>query len=238
MTSLSIILNPCLLPSPRDTEIWEVQILKDSVRFSPRPWRRDDNTHAMKNQVPILVSPLILHDERNTFKKEKGKKKMWRILSLKKTKTITGQMMRPSWDRLSSVSLRWPCNKQRGADTIFTEKERCCFLVIKTHFAFHLHSQLKPHKHGNPLWNATYKCDQSLFSQLEAEVGIWCLSVSVGGIQISLDLTMEREIWLAFFFFFFRGEERWRDEEGRAVQTSSAYLFSSSLSFFSIYKKH
>lgn len=76
------------------------------------------------------------------------------------------------------------------------------FLVIKTHFAFYLHSQLK---HGNPLWNATYKCDQSLFSQLEAEVGISCLSVSVGGIQISLDLTMEREIW--FFFFFKRGRE-------------------------------
>lgn len=106
------------------------------------------------------------------------------------------------------------------------------FLVIKTHFAFYLHSQLK---HGNPLWNATYKCDQSLFSQLEAEVGISCLSVSVGGIQISLDLTMEREIWFASFFL--RGGERWRDEEGRAVQPSSAYLFSISL-FFLHFQTH
>lgn len=122
--------------------------------------------HEKSGAYFSLSHPFYMIRDSNV-KKEKKKKDVAFILYFFSPPTITGQMMRPSWDRLSSVSLRWPCNKQRGADTIFTEKERCCFLVIKTHFAFHLHCQLKAHKQGNPLWNATYKCDQSLFSQLE-----------------------------------------------------------------------
>lgn len=82
--------------------------------------------HEKSGAYFSLSHPFYMIRDSNV-KKEKEKKDVAFILYFFSPPTITGQMMRPSWDRLSSVSLRWPCNKQRGADTIFTEKERCCF---------------------------------------------------------------------------------------------------------------
>ncbi len=136
------------------------------------------------------------------------------ILSFSPPKKITGQMMWPSWDRLSTVSLGWPCKKKKkykqGSGWYHLKKrenegrERTVVFDIKETFCLPFEAPVKSATNMEIHYETLLiKCDQSLCSQLGTGDRLWCLSVRVWRVLISQDLTMRRRDLVSFLLFLF-----------------------------------
>lgn len=154
MTSLSIILNPFTVPRCKN------RISPDRKDLMAVSGLRARDHHFLLRQISSATCPHKALSKRiKSFKhKIRLEKDTWQIFMAfilsspqrEKKKNPAGQMMWPSWDRLSTVSLGWPCKKQTGstvAALVFPvrkrEKRALLFLLIKRYFAFHLQRQFK-----------------------------------------------------------------------------------------------
>lgn len=151
MTSLSIILN--LFTVPR----CENRISPDRNDLMAVSGLRARDHHFLLRQISSATCPHKALSKRIKASSIKsGLKKIHGKYSwhssypppiTKKGGKTTGQMMWPSWDRLSTVSLGWPCKKQTGsmvAALVFALRKReeralLFFSLIKKKSVFALH---------------------------------------------------------------------------------------------------
>lgn len=157
---------------------------------SLRPASKRSPLSSMPNQFCYLPTHSPFQTDKSFKQKIRLEKDTWQIFMAfisppnVKRKKNAGQMMWPSWDRLSTVSLGWPCKKQtgsmvaasrlhgeeegKGSAVVFTNKKTFCFP-----FAFQLKSATNMEIHYRQL---RQNCDQSLCSQFGT--GSWgrCLS--------------------------------------------------------------